>query len=128
MMAIGTALQHPEKIEQYLGDGWTKGSGVKLSLFEALAWIRYEDIVEYIGFRTEHINHYDTQYTYDEAVYQDWVSDEQGGFDFYRYASGVYNIPIRLVTKLQFLSKDKHEAAQKAIEYIEEYKATVIKK
>lgn len=121
MTANDTSRQQPEQIEQFLSDGWTKESGVKLSFFEALAWLRYEDFFEFTGFKSFSINGHDSEYTYDEMKYQDWVCDDKGNFDISRYASGVYNIPLRVVSHIEYLSENKQEAAEKAIEYIENY-------
>jgi hypothetical protein len=119
MLSIGSWNQQPQRLESYLSDGWNKGTDIKLSFFEALAWVRYDDVCEYIGFRAFSINEYDREYTYDDVKYQDWACDEQGNFDITRYASAIYNIPIRIVHVISTQSTNKQDQARKVIEYIE---------
>ena len=112
-----------EHLENYLEKGWNVGSGIKLNFFEALCWHRLEDMFEFKGFTSYSINEHDTEYTYDSMEFQDWVLDDCDKFCEIRYASGVYNLPIRIVDELNNLSNDKHMQVEYILQYIADYEA-----
>lgn len=122
VLGCDSAIQQCESLEMWLGKGWEKGSGVELNFFEALAWLRMEDFIEYRGLKTFSRNDMDTEYTYDFAEYQDWCVDDHGNFCIDRHASSVYNLPLRIVEKLTVLGYDKQTQVEKVLEEIERYK------
>lgn len=115
------AMTSAERFESKLGMPWEKGSGVQANFFEALAWLRSDDFLTYENFRSYSINEHDTEYTYDSVKYQDWVTDEYDRFDIHRHASAIYNLPIRIVDKLNMNSIDKDRQAEYVLKYIDEY-------
>jgi hypothetical protein len=113
--------EKPEELESFLEKGWEKESGTKLNFFEALAWLRMEDIIEYKGFKSYSINEHDSEYTYDSAEFQDWVSDDWGNFCIDRHASAVYNLPIRIVQKIGMFSNQKERQVEYVLDYINKF-------
>lgn len=115
------ATTNAESIEHKLGLPWEKGSGVQANFFEALAWLRSDDFLQYEGFKSYSLNEHDTEYTYDNVIFQEWVIDEYERFDVHRHASAIYNLPIRIVDKLNMDSIDKYRQAEYVLKYIDEY-------
>jgi hypothetical protein len=122
IFGLGTLFEDPERLETYLGKGWESGSNIKLNFFEALAWLRSDDYIKYNGLKSYAINDYDTEFTYDTAEYQEWCSDEDGRFCADRHASAIYNLPIRIVNKLNMMAVDKNRQAEYVLEFIRNHK------
>jgi hypothetical protein len=122
IFSVSTAFQDADKVEMFLGKGWEKGSDVKLNFFEALAWLRSDDFIKYNGLRSYAINDFDTEFTYDSVEYQEWCSDDDGRFAPERHASAIYNLPIRIVDKINVMSVDKDRQAEYVLEFIRNHK------
>jgi hypothetical protein len=114
-------VRSPDELEIFLEKIWTKDSGIEGNFFEALAWIRSEDYVEYDNFRAFSRNEHDTEYTYDSIRFQDWVLDDHDTFCIYRHASAVYNLPYRIVQKMNMYSIDKYRQADYVLKFIHDY-------
>ena len=120
-LSVNSAVRSPEDLDVYLDRIWEKDSGFTGNIWEALAWIRSEDFIEYEGFKSFSRNEHDTEYTYDTIRFQDWVLDEHDRFCILRHASAIYNLPIRIVEKIGMFSIDKDRQAQYVIKYIHDY-------
>lgn len=121
-LSINSSVYTAEKLDAYFDEVWIKNlqSG---NFWEALAWIRTDDYIEYENFRAFSRNEYDTEYTYDSIKFQEWVLDDHGSFDILRHASAIYNLPIRICEKICMFSTDKSKQANYVLNYIDEYLA-----
>lgn len=121
-LSINSSEYTAEKLDAYFDELWIKNfqSG---NFWEALAWIRTDDYIEYENFRAFSRNEYDTEYTYDSIKFQEWVLDDHGNFDILRHASAIYNLPIRICEKISMFSSDKSKQANYVLNYIDEYLA-----
>lgn len=122
MFNVSSAFEEPEKLESHLGKAWEKDSGIKLNFFEALAWLRSDDYIKYNGLKSYSINDLDTEFTYDSVEYQEWCKDERGRFACERHASAIYNLPIRIIDKLNVMSVDKDRQVDYVLEFIRNHK------
>jgi hypothetical protein len=116
-----TQQQTVSSLEGFLVDGWNSGTGVKLNFFEALCFLRFEDVTNYEAVWSDKINEHDITLSCRGEVFSEWVCDSLGRFDIERYASGIYNLPIRVVTKLNSMSANKHRQARYVKEFIDKY-------
>ena len=120
-LSIESAVKSPEELDMYFDKLWESNSIVSGNFWEALAWVRTDDYIEYEGFKAFSRNEHDTEYTYDSIKFQDWVLDERENFCILRHASAIYNLPIRIVEKIGMFSIDKDRQAQHVIKYIHDY-------
>lgn len=120
--SCNSMIESPEELDVYLDKIWTRKSGFEANFFEALAWIRSEDFIEFEGFKAYSINEHDTEYTYDSKRFQDWVLDDYERFSIEQHASAVYNLPYRIVQKLNSFSIDGLKQAEMVLKFIDEYK------
>jgi len=120
-LSVNSAVKSPEELDAYLENLWTRNSGFRGNFWEALAWIRSDDFIEYENFHSFSRNEHDTEFTYDSIRFQDWVLDEHDRFCVFRHASAIYNLPIRIVEKIAMFSIDKDRQAMHVLKYIDEY-------
>lgn len=120
-LSVNSAVRSPEELDAYLDKLWTKDSGFRGNFWEALAWIRSDDFIEYENFKSYSRNEHDTRFTYDSIRFQNWVLDEHDRFCILRHASAIYNLPIRIVEKIGMFSIDKDRQSQYVIKYIHDY-------
>jgi len=119
--ALNSSVKSPEELDVFLDKIWTKDSGFIANFWEALAWLRSEDFIEYENFKSFSRNEHDTEFTYDSIRFQDWVLSDRERFCIHRHASAIYNLPLRIVEKIGLFSVDKDRQAQYVLKFINEY-------
>lgn len=108
------------ELESILDKGWNKDSKIQLNFFEALAWLRWDDPCYVTDVKWTR-NEYDSEMTYSGVEYQKWVVDEKGNFDILRYASFIYNMPIRVCKDINEFGLSKQEQCIEVKKFIEKF-------
>lgn len=109
--ANASQQKDPTELEGFLCDGWNAGTKSKLNFFEALCYLRFDGIVTYETIQKTNINEHDILLTGHGMAFAEWTCDPIGRFDVERYASGIYNIPIRIIKELNSCSQNKDRQA-----------------
>ena len=108
-----------ENLEEFLEKGWNAKSGVKLNFLEALVFHRFDNPFNYSGSYTFSHNGLDSETIYDDVFYKPYVLDSLDKYSASRHASSIYNLPLRMIEEIGFMSTNKDRQCEYALNYID---------